>query len=126
MSAITRQILGRHEPGPRPLRVLIADDHPLMLAGIRRTLDRSENIEIVGEARSAPEVLDLVERRRPQVVLLDLCMPGASGSDCIRQIRTSWPEVKVVVLSALDDRESIDGALNAGASAYVVKSVMPA
>jgi len=105
--------------------VLIADDHPLMLAGIRRTLERSENIEIVGEARSGPEVLELVERSRPKVVLLDLRMPGMNGSECIEQIRTSWPDVKVVVLSALDDSQSIDAALNAGASAYVVKSVMP-
>ena len=123
MSAIARQL---SDNGPTPLRVLIADDHPLMLAGIRRTLERSENIEIVGEARSGQEVLDLVERSKPQVVLLDLRMPGMSGDECIEQIRTSWPEVKVVVLSALDDIKSVDAALNAGASAYVVKSVMPA
>src|SRR5437868_4357421 len=125
MSAIAHQLSGTPDNGPKPLRVLIADDHPLMLAGIRRTLERSEYIEIVGEARSGPEVLDLVEGSRPQVVLLDLRMPGMSGDECIEQIRTSWPDVKVVVLSALDDTQSIDAALDAGASAYVVKSVMP-
>jgi DNA-binding NarL/FixJ family response regulator len=107
----------------RPLKVLIADDHPLMLAGVRRVLERSENIEIVGEAHTGPEVLGLVERRRPELVLLDLRMPGVTGTDCLERIKESWPEVKTVVLSACEDRESIDAALNAGASAYVVKSV---
>jgi two-component system nitrate/nitrite response regulator NarL len=106
--------------------VLIADDHPLMIAGVRRVLERSEEIEIVGEARSGAEVLHSVERRRPQLVLMDLRMPGISGFECIQKVREGWPEVKVVVLSANEDRGSIDGALSAGASAYIVKSVNPA
>jgi DNA-binding NarL/FixJ family response regulator len=125
MSAIARKMPGPPEPGPLPLRVLIADDHPLMLAGIRRTLARTESVEIVGEAHSAPEVLSLVEQTLPHIVLLDLRMPGTNGADCIERVRKTWPEVKVVVLSALDDDESIDAAMGAGASAYVVKSVMP-
>src|SRR5437588_2847535 len=111
--------------GTAPLKVLIADDHPLMIAGIRRVLARSDNIEIVGEAHAGPEVMSLVERRRPQLVLMDLRMPGVCGADHIERIRSSWPEVKVVVLSACEDRGSIDSALEAGASAYVVKSVDP-
>lgn len=125
MSAVTREMADIEAPEPAVLRVLIADDHPLMLAGIRRALERNQNIEIVGEARSGPEVLDLIERRRPQLVLLDLRMPGMTGTECIGQIRTSWPEIKVVVLSAMEDFVSIDAALTAGASAYVVKSVIP-
>jgi DNA-binding NarL/FixJ family response regulator len=109
--------------GDAPLKVLIADDHPLMLAGVRRALERSESIEIAGEAHSGPELMRLVERRRPQLVLTDLRMPGANGTECIERIRTTWPDVRVVVLSACEDRPSIDAALNAGASAYVVKSV---
>jgi DNA-binding NarL/FixJ family response regulator len=108
-----------------PVKVLIADDHPLMLAGIRRALERSEDVEVAGEARSGPELLQLIERRRPDAVLMDLRMPGVCGSECVEQIRRGWPEVKVVVLSASDDRQSIDRALNAGASAYIVKSVDP-
>ncbi len=106
-----------------PLKVLIADDHPLMIAGVRRALERNEDIEIAGEAHSGPELMRLVERRRPQIVLTDLRMPGTNGADCIEQIRTTWPEVRVVVLSACEDRPAIDAALNAGASAYVVKSI---
>jgi DNA-binding NarL/FixJ family response regulator len=106
-----------------PLKVLIADDHPLILAGIRRVLERTDNIEVVGEAHSGPELMGLVERRRPDLVLTDLRMPGVVGTDCIAAIRSNWPEVKVVVLSASDDRGSIDSALAAGASAYALKSV---
>jgi DNA-binding NarL/FixJ family response regulator len=104
---------------------LIADDHPLILAGIRRALDRSDGVEVVGEASSGPQVVAMVERRRPEVVLLDLYMPGVKGAELIAQIRSQWPEVKTVVLSANEDRASIDSALNAGASAYIVKSVNP-
>lgn len=107
----------------RPLRVLIADDHPLLLAGVRRTLEGNDDIEIAGEARSGPELLALIERRRPDVVLMDLRMPGIEGESCIAQIAAHWPDVKVVVLSACDDAASVNGALAAGARAYVVKSV---
>lgn len=111
--------------GANRTRVLIADDHPLILAGIRRALDRSDGVEVVGEATSGPQVLAMVERRRPEVVLLDLYMPGMNGADLIAEIRRQWPSVKTVVLSANEDRTSIDSALNAGASAYIVKSVNP-
>ncbi len=111
---------------PQVTRVLIADDHPLILTGIRRTLERSDDVEVVGEATTGAQVLAMVERRRPDVVVLDLHMPGISGADCVEAIRCGWPEVKVLVLSAAEDRASIDSALNAGASAYIVKSVQPA
>jgi DNA-binding NarL/FixJ family response regulator len=104
-------------------KVLIADDHPLVIAGIRRTLEHVEDIEIVGEAHSGPQLMDLVERRRPGVVLMDLRMPGVVGTQGIERMRETWPEVKTVVLSACDDQASIDGALLAGASAYIVKTV---
>ena len=107
------------------LKVLIADDHPLMLQGIRRALEASENIEIVGEARSGEEVLALVERRKPDLVLLDLHMPGLGGLGCVAELKRSCPELKTVVISASDDRVSIDAALLAGASAYILKSVSP-
>jgi DNA-binding NarL/FixJ family response regulator len=106
-------------------RVLIADDHPLILAGIRRTLERTEDIEMVGEATSAQQVLAMVERRRPELVLLDLHMPGVSGAELVEAIHRDWPEVKIVVLSASDERASVDAALKAGASAYILKSVNP-
>lgn len=105
------------------IRTLIADDHPLLLAGIRRALAGSEGICIIGEARSGPEVLALIERRRPDVVLLDLRMPGVAGAECVAQITERWPEIKTVVISAETDRATIDETLRAGASAYVIKTV---
>jgi DNA-binding NarL/FixJ family response regulator len=108
-----------------PIKVLIADDHPLMIAALRGMIERSDAIEVVGEAHSGPELLALVERRRPGLVLMDLRMPGVAGVECIEQIRQAWPEVKTVVLSACDDRATIDSALHAGANAYIVKSATP-
>jgi NarL family two-component system response regulator LiaR len=106
-----------------PLKVLIADDHPLVRLGLRRAFDRTESIEVVGEARSGAELLQMVERRRPDVVLLDLRMPGMSGTECIEKIKITWPDVTAVVLSAHEDKETIAAALNAGATAYIVKSI---
>ena len=107
------------------VKVLIADDHPLVIAGIRRALERDEDIEIVGEAHSGSELMQLVERRKPTVVLMDLQMPGVPALDCIKRIAETWPETKTIVLSTYDDRPTIDSALSAGALAYVVKSVKP-
>jgi DNA-binding NarL/FixJ family response regulator len=112
------------EPTAAPvLKVLVADDHPLILQGLRRTLEACDDIEVVGEARSGDEVVPLVERRSPDVVLLDMRMPGLDSAECIRRIAASWPEVKTVVLSASEERATIDSAVEAGASAYVLKSV---
>jgi DNA-binding NarL/FixJ family response regulator len=105
------------------LKVLLADDHPLILQGLRRTLEGRDDIQVVGEARSGAEVLALVERRQPDVVLLDLRMPDGDGLETIREIRRTRPEIKTVILSACEDRPSIDAALNAGANAYIIKSV---
>jgi DNA-binding NarL/FixJ family response regulator len=109
----------------KSLKVLIADDHPLLLQGMRRALEASDDIDVVGEARSGDELLALVKRRKPHLVLLDLRMPGLGGLECIAEIKRSWPEIKTVVISACEDRASIDSALLAGASAYMVKSVSP-
>jgi DNA-binding NarL/FixJ family response regulator len=105
------------------LKVLVADDHPLILQGLRRSLEACDDIDVVGEARTGTEVLPLVERRRPDVVVLDLHMPGMDGAECIAEIKRTSPEVKAIVLSASDERASIESATKAGASAYVIKSV---
>jgi DNA-binding NarL/FixJ family response regulator len=106
-----------------PVRVLIADDHPLILIGLRRMFEREEDLEVVGEAATSPELIDLIERRSPDVVLLDLSLPGVGGAGCVELIAERWPQLKTVVLSARDDRASIEAVLAAGACAYIVKSV---
>ena len=110
---------------PSAIKVLLADDHPLIIAGIRRTIEHLDDIDVVGEAHNGAELVQLIGRRAPDTVLMDLNMPGyngLSGTDLIAHIRAEHPTVKVVVLSACDDRPTIDAALHAGASAYVLKS----
>jgi DNA-binding NarL/FixJ family response regulator len=109
----------------RPMKILIADDHQLMLDGIRRALDRCEDFEIVGEAHSGSEVLPVIGRTDPDVVLLDMRMPGMDGLTCLERIRKQHPRIKVVVLSVFREPEHIEAALKRGASGYIVKSVNP-
>ena len=107
------------------LKVLLADDHRLVLDSVRRTLERAGDMEIVGEATNGGQVLPLVRRTAPDVLLLDLRMPKVDGLTCLEQVRKHCPAVKVVVLSAFTDGERIQAALNRGATGYVVKSVNP-
>jgi DNA-binding NarL/FixJ family response regulator len=107
------------------LAVVIADDHPLMLQGIRRALEAAEGIEVVGEARSGPEVVPLVRQTSPDVVLLDLRMPQLDGFGCLDRLREQCPGVKVVMLSMFSEPEHIEHAFRRGAAGYIVKSVNP-
>jgi DNA-binding NarL/FixJ family response regulator len=107
------------------MRVLIADDHRLIAEGIRKALEETGDFEVVGEANTGSQVLPLVRRTNPDLVILDLRMPGVDGLTCLEQIRENHPDVKVVVLSMSTDPSVIQAALKRGASAYVVKSVNP-
>jgi DNA-binding NarL/FixJ family response regulator len=108
------------------IRVLLADDHRLMLEGIRASLSAVEGFEIVGEARKGSQVLPLVGQLQPDVVLLDIRMPEMDGLACLELIKKRYPDVKVVVLSVYNDAEHIHAALARGAAAYIVKSINPA
>jgi DNA-binding NarL/FixJ family response regulator len=107
------------------LRVLIADDHRLIAEGIKRSLEESSDFEVVAEATTGSQILPLIRRTSPDVVLLDLRMPGVDGLTALEQIKRDHPEVKVVILSASSDQQVIQAALAKGASAYVIKSVNP-
>lgn len=104
------------------VRILIADDHPLMLAAVRSTLEAG-GFEVVAEARSGTEVLAQVGRTQPDVVLLDLSMPGMDGLSCLEQITREHSAVRVVVLSASNSPEQIESAFRRGASGFVVKTI---
>jgi DNA-binding NarL/FixJ family response regulator len=108
-----------------PLRVLVADDHPLMLAAVRRALDATEDFEIVGEVSVGSHVVPAVNELRPDVVLLDVRMPELDGISCLQRLRRQSPELAVVILSSYGDEQQIDAARAAGARGYVVKTVEP-
>jgi DNA-binding NarL/FixJ family response regulator len=107
------------------IKVLVADDHPLTLQGIRRVLEDVPDIEVVGEAGSGSQVLPLIGQTDPDLVMLDIRMPQLDGLACLDRIRKRYPKVKVVMLSAYTDREHIAAALKRGASAYIAKTVNP-
>lgn len=103
-------------------RVVIADDHPMMVEALRASLTR-EGLDVVGATQYGAEVVALVEATQPDILLLDLVMPDRSGLDCLAALRERTPDVKVIVLSGLEDQASIDAALATGAICYVRKDV---
>jgi DNA-binding NarL/FixJ family response regulator len=107
------------------MRVLIADDHRLTLQGIRRVLEEADDIEVVGEAWNGSQVLPMIERTSPDLVLLDIRMPQLDGLACLDRIKTRYPHLKVVAISMYSDQEHIDAALRRGACGYIVKSINP-
>ena len=109
----------------RDMRVLIADDHPLILAGIKHALEEADGFEVVAEANTGAQVLPLVSQTNPDLCLLDMRMPEMDGLTCLDRIRKRHPDVKVVILSVSTDPDVIQDVLNRGASAYIVKSVNP-
>ena len=103
------------------INVLLADDHGVVRAGLRLLLQQQEGVHVVGEADDVPSALRLVESRRPDVLVLDLNMPGPSSIDAIPEIRERWPGTHVVVLTMQDDPSFARAALQAGADGYVLK-----
>jgi DNA-binding NarL/FixJ family response regulator len=107
------------------VRVAIADDHQLTLEGVRRILDADDGFEVVGTATSGSQVLPLMKRTQPDLLLLDIRLPGIDGITCLDLLRKNHPAVKVVMLSAYTGRDQVETALSHGASAYVAKTVNP-
>jgi DNA-binding NarL/FixJ family response regulator len=107
------------------MRIVLADDHGLIRAGMRRALESDDGFEVVGEANSGSQVLPLVSRTAPDVVLLDLRMPGIDGLGCLQRIRDRHPDVKVVMCSMSADTDQIQGAFKRGACGYILKTINP-
>jgi DNA-binding NarL/FixJ family response regulator len=107
----------------RPIRILLADDHPLFLVGVRATLEADGGFEVVGEAHSGPEVLPLAGRTDPEVVLLDIVMPGIDGLGCLDRLRVRYPQIVVVMFADVADPTQINAAFMRGAKGFIVKSV---
>jgi DNA-binding NarL/FixJ family response regulator len=107
------------------VKVLLADDNRLMLEGFRRALERVSDIEIVGSTHLGAQVVPLIERRRPDVVALDIGLRTADGQSCLDAIRVAQPAIKVVVLSANADPATVRSALGRGARAFITKRINP-
>ncbi len=108
------------------MRILIADDHLLVRAGIRQLIDNLDDFQVVGEASNNREMFDMLADKRPDIVLLDISMPDGSGLDSIQDIRKELPNVKILVLSMHSDLQHVNEALTGGADGFLVKDAAPA
>ena len=103
------------------VRVLVADDHPFFRQGLRTLVDSSEELELVGEATDGPEAVRLAHESAPDVVLMDLRMPGLSGIEATRAVVAADPNIRVLVLTMYEDDDSVFAAMRAGARGYLLK-----
>jgi len=103
------------------LTILIADDHPLFRKGIRALLETMPGVTIVGEAESGQEAIELAQTQQPDIVLMDLQMPGGSGLAATRELNKRSPKIRILVVTLYEDNESIFTALRAGAHGYILK-----
>lgn len=105
------------------IRVLIVDDHPVVRHGLKSMLSRTKDIDVIGEASDAETVVDMVPALQPDVLIMDIRLPGKSGLSVVPQLRKAHPWLKIVILTSYDEDEYLFGALRAGAHAYLLKSV---
>jgi two-component system, NarL family, response regulator LiaR len=108
-----------------PIRVLLADDHAIVRAGIRQFLEHAGDIQVVAEADDGEMAKELIQRKQPDVAVLDIQMPKSSGIEVTRWVRSNFPEVGVLVLTAFDDDPYVLAVLQAGANGYVLKTASP-
>jgi len=106
----------------RPIRILLADDHVLVLEGTRELLEREPDLEVVAEAYDGQRAVELAAELRPDVAVLDAAMPGVNGVEAARQIKAACPATAVLILSAYDSDAYLVAALEAGATGYLRKS----
>lgn len=108
-----------------PVRILIVDDHTLVRAGLSRLLQAFDNVEVVAEANNAEQALEMAVRHTPDLILMDLSLPGRNGLDALSDVRQKAPLTKVVMMSMYDDAVHVRDALDRGAAGFVVKDAAP-
>lgn len=107
----------------RHIRVVVVDDHAVVRSGIEYSLQSLDDIDLVGSAASGSEALSLVEQIRPDVVLMDMMMPGMDGVAATRAIRERYPKIKVIALTSFQEGDLVQDALQSGAISYLLKDV---
>ena len=105
------------------IRILIADDHTVLRQGTRKLLEQESDLKVVGEAADGEEAIALTAELNPDVVLMDIAMPKVDGISATKQIKTQFPQINVLILSAYDDDQFVFRLLQAGASGYLLKNV---
>ncbi len=113
------------EKGTEVLSILIVDDHPLFRQGVRATLERERDLRVVGEAADGQQAIQMTEELSPDVVLIDISLPGLNGLEVARVIKRRQPQVHLIVLTVYEDDEQLFNAIRAGASAYSSKDIDP-
>jgi DNA-binding NarL/FixJ family response regulator len=108
---------------PRPLRLLVVDDHEVVRQGLVALIDRREKFQVVAEAGSVEEALDAARRFQPDLVIMDVRLPDGSGIEACREIRAELPATRVVMLTSYPDEEAVLSAIIAGASGYLLKQI---
>jgi DNA-binding NarL/FixJ family response regulator len=103
------------------IRMLLADDHALMRHGLRLIIDSQEDMEVIGEASDGFEALELAEKLRPDIILMDIAMPHCDGLEATRLIQRRFPEVKIIMLTVHEEAESLFEALQSGARGFLLK-----
>jgi DNA-binding NarL/FixJ family response regulator len=103
------------------VRILIADDHPLVRSGMRALLGAAEDVEVVGEASTGEEAVTLAASVQPEVIVMDLAMPGINGIEATRRIMLAHPQMRILVITLFEDDDSVFAALRAGARGYILK-----
>jgi len=107
------------------IRILIVDDHGIVRAGIRSLLESQPDVEVVGEAARGEEAIEKAKQLHPDLVLMDIALPGMNGIEATRQIKKELPDISVLVLTMHDDEEFFFPVLRAGASGYILKEAEP-
>jgi DNA-binding NarL/FixJ family response regulator len=109
----------------RPIRVVVADDHPVFRSGLRTLVQENATLDFAGEAADGEHAVQVCEQQRPDVILMDVRMPGVSGIDATRRIVASHPDAGILMLTMLEDDTSVLAAMRAGARGYILKGAAP-
>src|SRR5690349_3232735 len=124
MVGVSRKGRAKQEEGMEPIRILIADDHPLFRDGLRVLLESVPDMRVLGEATTGNEVIARAQALQPDLILMDIKMPGTNGIEATRRILLTSPHIRILILTMFEDDESVFAAIRAGARGYLLKGAV--